>query len=209
MSFDTYATLKAAIIEWSHRNDISPDQVDEFIDLCEAEMYDNEIEPLLIREGETRSTATVSTSSRFLALPDGFIRMRRLKLNLSGGDCDVRYMAPEQLDLRGTSGVPKFFSVSSQLEFDRSPDSAYTAEMLYDATFTPLSDSNTSNTVLTKHPSIYMWGSRWALDVWAKKNDTADIFRVRFINAIRGANKLAKKGRYGAAPRIRLEGSTP
>ena len=209
MSLSSYANLKASIRDWSHRNDVPDELIDDFIDLAESQMYDNEDAPLLIRNGETRSTATVSTSSRFLELPDGFLRMRRLKLNLSGRDTDVKFMAPEQMPLQGTSGIPRFFSVTSQLEFDRTPDSTYTIEMAYDAEFTALSDSNTSNVVLTNHPTIYLWGALWALHVWTLEAEAAADFRNKFILAIKGANKLSKKGRYGPAPRIRMEGSTP
>lgn len=209
MALDTYANLKVAIRDWSHRNDMGDDRIDDFIDMAEAEMYGNLDQPIRLRSMEARATATVSTSSRFLALPDLFLQMRRLKLNLAQEDTDVKYMAPEQMPLRGTSGIPRFFSVTTQLEFDRTPDSTYTIEMQYIKKLTPLSDSNTTNAILTDSPTVYLFGALWALHKFTSQPEVSADYYIQFINSIGGANIQDKKGKYGPAPRIRLEGSTP
>jgi len=209
MALDSYANLKASIRTWSKRTDAKDALIDDFIDLAEEEMYGNPMSPLLLNAMDTRSTAATSTSERFLALPDGFIEMRRLKLNLSLGDCDVKFMAPDQLRLNGVSGIPRFFSVTSQLEFDRVPDSAYTVEMQFWSKPTALSDSNTTNTVLTNFPSIYLYGSLWALWMYFKEEELSEFYYGKFIGALKGANKQDKGGRYGAAPFSRMEGVTP
>lgn len=210
MSIDSYDNLKAAIVDWSHRNnDMTPDRLDQFIDLAEEAMFSSPLMPLELRQMETRWTATADTSSRFLALPDGFLEMRRLKVNLSGGDCDIQYLTPEQLPIAGTSGIPKFFTVTNQIEFDRTPDSDYTIEMQYYAKPTALSDSNTTNVVLTNHPQIYLHGALSNLYQWTMQNDLAQYHEHKFQTAIRGANKQYKRGRYGPAPKMRIEGPTP
>jgi len=217
MSLDTYTNLKSEIRDWSHRNDMTDARIDSFIDLAETEMYapgddittGKASDPLQLRVMEARAKATVSTSSRFLALPDNFIEMRRLKLNLAQGDCDVKFRAPDQMILNGVSGIPKFFSVSSQLEFDRTPDSTYTIEMQYLKKEVALSDSNTTNEILTNLPNIYLYGALWALYLWTDQEEKSVVMFSRFVNAIAGANLRDKKGRYGAAPRIRTEKYIP
>jgi len=158
---------------------------------------------------ETRSTATLSTSERFLALPTGFITMRRLKLNLAQGDCDIKYVAPDQMIIHSGSGIPRFFTVSSQLEFDRVPDSAYTADMQFSAIPTALSSTNTTNIVLTNHPSAYLYGALWALFGWANDDAQEAKYLSKFLGIIAGINKRYKQGRYGPAPAMRTEGPTP
>lgn len=209
MALDNYTNLKAAIRTQSTRSEMSDDHIDDFIQMTEAEMYSNPAAPIRFRSMESRQTASTSSSVRFLALPTGFLEMRRLKLNLSGGDCDVKYMAPDQMDLQGTSGIPRFYSVTSQLEFDRVPDSVYTIEMQLYIKLTALSSSNASNAILADHPNVYLFGSLWALWLQAQEEEKAEFYYSKFIAAIQGANTGDKKGKYGSAPRIRLEGSTP
>lgn len=208
MSLDTYANLKLEIIDWSKRDDMDL-RIDTFIDLAESEMYANAVEPLRIRDGETRATATVPTDSRFVALPTGYNEMRRLRLTDAPNNWDISYRTPEQMVIEVASGRPRYFTVTSQIEFERVPDSAYTLEMQYHADFTPLSASNTSNVVLTNHPTIYLFGALWALHTWTEEPEEAARYYTQFIAAIKGANKKDKKGRYGPAPVMRVEGSTP
>ena len=208
MALDTYTNLKAAIEAWSKRSDSKP-QIDDFIDMAESEMYSNSTQPLRLRTMESRQTAAANTDSRFLQLPDLFLQMRRLKANLSGGDCDITYMAPEQMPLNGDSGIPRFFSVTTQIEFDRVPDSAYTIEMQLYKKLTPLSTSSETNAILTDHPTIYLYGALWALWQFFKEEQLSEFYYGKFINSIRGANKSDKRGRFGAAPKMRIEGATP
>jgi len=207
MALNTFSDLKASIIDYSHRNDVAS-KIEDFILLAEEAMYANPDFPLQLRQMETRAEATTG-ADRFLALPDGFITMRRLKLNISGESCDVQYMAPDQMFIQGASGRPKFFTVTSQLEFDRVPDSTYTVDMQYSAIPTPLSSANTTNIVLENHPSAYLYGALWALFGWANDDAQEAKYLVKFLGIIAGINKRYKKGRYGPAPKMRIEGATP
>lgn len=161
---------------------------------------------------EARATATVSTASRFLELPDRFLQMRRLKVNdpFSGdGDTDIDFYTPEQMPLCNLTQLPRFFTVTTQLEFDSIPDQAYTVEMQYIQKLAALSDANPTNTLLTDFPNIYLFGALWALFQDAMEGDVAEYFKGQFYNAIQGANLSDQAGRYGPAPRIRQEGYTP
>lgn len=204
MAINTLALLKQAIENWSHRTDIS-DVIDNFIELAE-----NEIDKqLMLRSNELRATATMSTTDRFLALPDRFLKMRRLSLINGSLNYEIAYRAPEQMHLQDAAGRPKFYTVSSQLEFDRIADSAYTLEMQYFSRLQPLTTSNTTNDVLTDYPDLYLWGSLTQLALWEKDNEMALAYQGKFDRAIIEANKQEKKGRYGTAPRMMKEGSTP
>ena len=132
MALDTYANLKDAIRRQSKRLDAEDAFIDDFINLAEEEFYSNEVTQLRIKEMDTRSTATVSITTRFLALPDRFLEMRRLKINAAtasvpglSSDLDVKFRAPDQLLLSPNTEIPRFFSVTSQLEFERIPYQLY------------------------------------------------------------------------------------
>ena len=195
MSLDTYENLKKEIIDYAQRDDLDL-KIDTFIDLAENEMLANEIEPLALRENETRFTTTLSTDTRYLALPDGFQKMRRFRIELNSNDsCDLRYRTPEQLNIKGASGIPSFFTVTSEIELDIVPDTAYTVEIQYIKDFEPLSITNQTNYVLTNFPNIYLYGALYALRGFTREFGESDRYRTLFINAIRSANKKIKKGR--------------
>ena len=209
MALDNYSNFKQAIVRLSGRNDIATEIVDEALTIADAEIYANAVAPLRLRAMETRSTTSADTASRFLALPDGFLAMRRLKVSLSGGDCDIRYRTPEQLPSYNQSGIPRFFTVTSQLEFDRTPDSDYTIEMQYFRRFDIISDANPTNEILTSFPHIYSYGTLAYVYKFAAEEEKSQFYYNEFINAIAGANKQDKRGRHGPAPIQRIEGPTP
>lgn len=202
MALTTYSNLKAAIEDWSHRNDVNS-KLDDFIDMAEAEIWNH----LRVRDMEARATNTAST--RFLALPDGFLQMRRLQLSSGDNYYDIHSATPESMQITASSGRPKYFTVTTQLEFDRTPDSSYTIEMQYYRKLTALSAGNTTNDILTNYPTIYLYGGLWALYQWANEEERAEYYWNKFLAAIADANAKDKKGRHGPAPRLKIEGSTP
>lgn len=212
MPLDNFDNLKASIKRRSKRNDISDADLNDYIAQCESEMYNNAVSPLRVRSMESRATATTSTSSRFLELPDLFLQMRRLKLNdpfTGGSDSDIRYKSPEQLPLRGITAIPIYFTLTTQLEFDSTPDQEYTIEMQYVKKLTALDDTNTTNAILTDYPNIYLFGALWALFDDFQEVDIAGNYYNKFMTAIQGANASDQAGRYGPAPAVRQEGYLP
>lgn len=203
MSISTYAELKVSIENWAKRSDIGG-VIDTFIDLAEADMWQR----LEIRDMDTRATATTG-SDRFLALPAGFIKMRKLTLVSGSVRYTLRQQTPESMNLNSASGIPTDFTVTSQLEFNRTPGSAYTAEMQYYKELDALSASNTSNGVLTRFPNIYLYGSLMYFAQWAMDDNMLAKYSALFYAAINDANEKDRKGRHGPAPQMRIEGSTP
>ena len=207
MSFSTYEELKTHIQNWAHRDDIPHDEI---IQLVETEMFlQNNFHPALqVRELETRATAAASTSSRYLALPTGYINMRRLRITDSPPS-DVRHASPEAMDILEGSDRPTHFTTTSQLEFNITPAAAYTLEMLYYKKPTGLSSANATNTILTNYPNIYSFGCQWAIKLYSVEPQLADSWYMQFSRAIRGANRIHKRARYAAVPVMRTEGATP
>lgn len=209
MSLDTYANLKDEIIDWSHRDDLDL-KIDTFIDLAETEMYANDFEILQIRDGETRVAFSTNTTDRYVALPTGYIDMREIHIQIENGDAvPLVYNAPVNLNILSSVGLPHFFTISDQIELDRVSDQVYNGEILYNQEFTPLSDANTSNAVLTNFPNIYLFGALWALKKYTEQPQSAADYYQQFISAIQGANEKTDSGQYGPAPQMKVSGSTP
>jgi len=208
MGLATYEDLKQSIINWSHRSDLDL-LIDDFILLAETRMFNNPIEVLEVA-GQDTTDNTLTTTGKTIALPADYQSIRSIRLELNGVNNDLRYRAPEQMIIRDASGLPSFFTVSgTNIVFDRVPDAVYTVNLQYFAKPTALSSANPTNTILTNNPDIYLFGALNALFAHANNDIDAANYANQFIAAIRGANKLAKQGRYGPAPAMRIEGATP
>lgn len=208
MAISTYTELRTAIADWTHRDDLTT-KLDDFIALGEAEMLSNPIAPLKVRGEESLETGTMSTSSRFLALPDRFKEMRSIKVVVDDNRYELRYRTPEQLRVQDITGIPTFYTITSQIEFDITPDDTYTVEMQCLTDLPALTSSNTTNAILTSNPNIYLFGCLWAAAQYGDDFEKAGNYYQKFIAAIQGANKKSKRGSYGPAPVMRIEGSTP
>jgi hypothetical protein len=127
----------------------------------------------------------------------------------TGDYSELRFRTPSQLNVYDAEGTPDFYTVTSRIELNRVSDKAYTGEIQYIKEFTPLSSTNTTNAVLTDHPTVYLYGALWALKLRTEEPQNAEAYYQRFINAIIGANQKADLGRYGPAPVMRIEGVTP
>ena len=209
MALDNYDNLKAAIEDYSHRNDIK-NKIDDFLLIAEQEMYSNTIEPLRIREMEQTASTDTTTSSRYIALPSGFEQMRSIKIDDKSADApsyDLCQVTPTVMVIETSAGMPSSFVVTSQIEFNRTPDAVYNVDIIYHGSLTPLSDTNSTNAVLTSYPSIYLYGALWALYQWSMQLDLSDYYYNKFMLSIRGANNSNELGNYGPAPFVSFDGA--
>jgi hypothetical protein len=214
MPFTTYAELKQAVTNFSHRTDIS-DVIDDFIDLAEDKIDTD----LKLRTNELRATATATVDTRFIALPDRFYKMRSLTINKQSDATDETegdvtmciYKTPQAMTeaVRTTTGRPQYFTTTAQLEFERPFDYAYTLEMSYFSNLVPLSASNTTNDVLTNFPTLYFYGCMLFLSEFEKDNEQFIKYEQLFNAAMEKANKQERVGRHGPVPRMNTIGPTP
>lgn len=201
MAITTYAELKAALTDWGKRPD-DTDMLDTFIDLAEADIW----ESLRIRGMETRATGNLS--GRTLALPSDFLEARKFRLT-SDPSRELLFKTPESLRIVSGSGVPKHWTITDQIEFDKTPDSTYGYELTYYKSLTALSAANTSNSVLTRYPKVYLYGGLKHYFDWAQQEEKAIKYGALFEKAVKDANRNDKSGRYPSGKSMMTEASTP
>jgi len=157
MALSNYSNLKTSIANWLNRSDLTSEIADDFIVLAEADFNSK----LRIRKMITQSTFTIDSETE--SLPTGFLQVRDMFI-LSGGTKNaLRYVAPGQMDqMIGTSvsGKPSAYTIlGDNFRFAKKPDASYSGVINYYKKFDTLSDTNTSNYILTDHPAIYLYGS--------------------------------------------------
>jgi len=208
MALSNFKELKQSVVDWSHRNDLNK-LIDDFILMTEKDMFKTNAnhESLDVRAIESTSSTAVSTKT--FALPVGYLSMRSIEIQTSDSKTEIKYKVPDALRSRTGTGKPRFFTITSNIEFDITPDQSYTVEIKYFKRPDPLSIANPTNIVLTDNPDIYLFGVLAFLFAHAVDEVQKSAYYGMYSQAIDGANNQDKDGRYGPAPYARIEGSTP
>lgn len=160
MAISTYSELKSAVADWLNRSDLSA-VIPSFISLAEAQFQRDE--RLRTRDSVVRATATLD--EQYEALPADYIEMVNFQVNGQEPFQRLQFLTLNQMDEYKRSftspGVPKYYTiVGNQIEMLPIPASpGYQGEMVYYAKIPPLSDTNTTNWLLTKHPDVYLYGT--------------------------------------------------
>ena len=192
MALATYSDLKTALANNLARTDLT-DQMDDFIDLAEARLG---------RELKTRSqesSTNVSTGDEFVAMPTDLRRVRLVRIT-TGTPTVLPANTPQDLFSNFGTGQarPTHFSIiGEQLILRPIPDTTYTVTITMGTGMDSLSDSNTSNTVLTRYPDAYLYGTlaaayRYLLD--EARSTFYDGLATQIIEKINTSEEGAKYG---------------
>lgn len=212
MALSTYAELQASVADWLARSDLT-DAIPDFIALAEAK-FNRE---LRVPQMDTRATYTIDTDvdePAFLTLPGDFQSMRRIRLSSVTGQPTLSFLSTTQLDEYRTTradsaGQPYYFSIfGTQIEFAPTPDSGYTVEMIYRANIPALTDSNTTNWLLTLAPDAYLFGSLMQAALYIKDDPRVALWQAAHDRAVAGLQNLNLTMGYNAGPMtMRISGT--
>ena len=161
MALSTYAELKASVASWMERTDMTTVIVD-CVTLAEARL-NRELGPV-----ETDASLTGTVDSRALDI-SALSLVEPIELWVadpgSEDEREVQQQSPSTMAYADTSGPPQQWAMNtaSALKLDRPCDQAYAFRFRYRQRFA-LSDSATTNWLLTNHSDIYlaaclMWGA--------------------------------------------------
>lgn len=209
MALDSFDGLKAEIEDYLDHDDVAA-KAGTFVRLAEAKFARE------IRIREMIQRAQVSLDDRYLALPARFVQMRRLRL-LSAETTGPRLVAaPEEVTIeeldgkaRLDAGLPGYFTVHEEIEFDRAPEEAITAEMVYFAHFRPLGDDYPANGLLTAAPDIYLYGALAEAEPYLGEDERIALWRQLYAEGRDRLNQAFRNAQYGSGIASRVKGSTP
>lgn len=199
MALNNYENLKKSIIEWSHRDDANL-LIPDFIALAEAEMFGNDEEILQVKN--TGKNVDLILIDGEVELPADLLDIRSVKILQGDHLIDLNYKTPQGIDYNGELVLANEYTIIDNII---KTDSASNETIRFDYISQPvaLDETNNVNEILINHPQIYLFGALWALKEWADEPQDAQNYYVRFIKAIRGANKKAKKGKYPSGLQMR------
>lgn len=182
MAITNYSELKTSIANFLARDDLTT-QIPDFISLAESRMS----REMGARSQEKRATATLTSGDAYVSLPTDLRSIRLVKLNTSPKEV-LEYYTPATLDelyASNAQGKPRAYTIiGGEIKFAPEPDSAYTAEIVYMEGIPDLSDSNTTNEILTRHPDAYLYGALAAASVYLMDDQKTTVYEQLFTRAI-------------------------
>jgi hypothetical protein len=167
MSISTYAELQTAVLDWMSRSDLTGN-VEDFITLAEAKL--NRKIPAV----QTDVTLTGTLDSRRITITANSAVSGIAMFLIDPSTSDERQLVARQdgtFAYSNTSGEPRYWAMdsTSYVDFDCPLDAAYTFRFRIKQRYA-LSDSATTNWLLTNHPDIYLaasilWGGGFTRDL--------------------------------------------
>jgi hypothetical protein len=184
MAISTYAELQTATANWLDRTDLTA-RVPEFIDLAESTFNRTIRNRQMITKNDS-----YSLDSRYVNLPTDTLEVIRIVVDVTP-QITLQYLTPEEIAERRNSsstGRPQYFTVvggsTNQIELLRSPDETYTSSILYYTKIPALSDSATTNWLLTSHPDIYLFGTLVEAEPYLKNDERMPMWSARLSKAL-------------------------
>lgn len=188
MALATYSDLQQQIAGWMERDDLAS-IIPDFIALAESEL-NKKLETL-----DMQVVTDLTIAAQRVTSPTDELAAIRLYID---GDPKqaLDYVTPEFLfTSRGgsESGKPVMFTrEGSEYVFAPSPDQTYTGKLLYRQKVPALTDSNTTNWLLTNHPEIYLHGALAQAAIYVMDDDRAARWLNLFKNGIKELNDLSE-----------------
>lgn len=205
MSLLTYSDLKSAITSWCYgRADIAA-VADDFIALTEGAINYGARDPatgnmvqLRTRSMETTTSLTPDANGQ-ATIPTDYLEFRQVT-STDTPRRELKLIAPSMAEEKygfRESDLPNNFTIIGT-KIQVLPVSTTPISLVYYAKIPVLSDSNTTNWLLTAKPNIYLFGCMHNACIWMA-DERAQSYLGMFINEIYACNESDTAGRWSRA----------
>ena len=181
MPLSTYAELQAHIASDLIRTDLTT-PIKDCIRLAEAHMSNM----LKTREMDVTATLTITTGEADIPATLQSVRSMR---DLTTPFGEIVYEGIETLEERrpdATGSIKTYSMVGEKFVFW--PPVSGSARLRYRRDIPVLSDSNTSNWILTEHPQLYVYGTLWEVHMFLKDEKRANTYAPLFAATVEEIN---------------------
>lgn len=197
MSITTYAGLKTAIGDFLNRDDLTS-VAPTFIQLAESQINRD------VRHWRMEANTSVTINDEYEDLPNDWVET--IRLAITSGDTSAldlisrQAMTDKREGRNNVAGTPRYFTHSAgQLHFFPTPDDTYTARLDYMAKLPALSDSNTSNWLLSEAPDIYLYGSLLQSAPYLVEDNRVAVWAQLYSAAVARLNEASEKARMSGS----------
>mgnify|MGYP003325222986 FL=1 len=197
MAITDYDTLQSAIADWLNRADLTS-QIQTFIQLAESDLNTR----LRTREMIVRAQAT--SDEEFVQLPTDWLEA--INIQLVDGKSPLRYVSMDQADIivaRQEFTSVTFYSImDSAIELVPAPSDDVEIEMVYYKKIPALSDTNTTNWLLTKAPDIYLYGALSHASPFIMDDQRMPMFAQLYLARTESLNDESKISTHSGGPLV-------
>ncbi len=194
MAITTYSELKTAVTNWfMDRGDLAA-YADEFIDLSEA--YFN----LELRCREMETSTDLTPSSNVCTLPTDYLEYKRVVEKVSPRR-PLEYITEDGADQiypDRESGLSCHFMIIGD-NLTALPLSSNDIELTYYQKIPALSDSNTTNWLLTRSPGLYLHTCLFHAAVLTKNENQQALEAALSQSYMRALESLDERSKFGNA----------
>lgn len=195
MSITNYTDLQTEVASNSNRADLTA-LIPTFIQLAEAEMQRR----LKLVDFET--TATVVVTGGAGPLPTGFAGHRAAQWD-GNPDRTLTYITPDRFNgLTNIVTVPTFYTVVGSNLKVMSQETG-SVVLTYNARFTPLSGSNSTNAIIDAYPDAYFFGTLQHLYAHTRNDKMAVTYQARFESVVSQVIRDHKDRKYPGPLQVR------
>lgn len=197
MALTNYAELKSSIADFLNRDDLTS-VIPTFISLAEAQFARD------LRHYKMENRATGTIDSQFMTKPGDWLETIRINITTSNTRPLDLLSAQAMVDKRAnhldTTGIPRYYRHSeNQFEFFPSPDGSYGVELLYYQRVPALSDSVTTNWLLTEAPDAYLYGSLVHSAPYLSEDQRTAVWAQLFGASLQRLNQSSDEATYSGS----------
>ena len=203
MAITTYAELKSSIANWLNRDDLTS-VIPDFISLTEAGINRD------LRHYKMINRVDATLDSRYVQMPADWIETVRFGIT-SGTTYRLELISRDDMleyrqNTSDIAGIPKFYAnIGDTIEVFPTPAAEYQMQLQYYAKTPALSDSNTTNWLLTDAPDIYLYGSLIQAAPYLNDDARAETWAALYSAAMQSMQKASDDTRFaGSGLRMRV-----
>jgi len=203
MAITTYAELKSSIANWLNRDDLTS-VIPDFISLTEAGINRD------LRHYKMINRVDATLDSRYVQMPADWLETVRFGIT-SGTTYRLELVSRDDMleyrqNTSDIAGIPKFYAnIGDTIEVFPTPAAEYQMQLQYYAKTPALSDSNTTNWLLTDAPDIYLYGSLIQAAPYLNDDARAETWAALYSAAIQSLQKASNDTRFaGSGLRMRV-----
>ena len=207
MAISTYSELKSAIADFLNRDDLDS-VISTFISLAEADINRS------VRHWrmEERSSGQQSAGDQYMQIPADWVET--IRMNVAGTSTTPINLASIAtiIDKRAASndeaGTPTLYAhVRGEFELYPTPVEDTDIELLYYKKLDALSDSTTTNWLLSEAPDVYLYGSLMHSAPYLADDARVAIWAQLYSAAISNLIDSGEKAQFsGSGLKLKLRG---
>ncbi len=207
MAINTFATLKSATSDFLNRDDLSS-AIENFIALAEAQINRD------IRHWkmETRSSGQQSAGDEYSQVPANWMETIRFHVTDNGtSPLDLisrKAMEDKRAGRENATGTPRYYThADGQFQLYPTPSATTNTELLYYAKVGALSDSNTTNWLVTEALDVYLYGVRLHSAPYLAEDERVTVWGQMYSAAVARLNEASEKAKYsGSGLTLKIRG---